>query len=1069
MSGEHDKPIDKLLLSLQERAKELNCLYEVEQVLNRLDLPLEQAFQTVVEAIPPGWQYPDVCRAAIEYDEMIFTCGGGGDPSHSPWVQSAEIVVQDQVVGKVSVWYIEERPREALGPFLEEEERLIRTIAERLGHCIFYHQLADMRQEWEDASQRLTAEKQHKWRGPIELLRRTDPGLYLRTARKMLNHLCWIGFSGAQELLQETYGRVDLDDAATGWGNYPLRPQTIDQSSLLSGKPFELAASSLGDDEILSLIQNWIMEDKASFLPKVLNSVHSSLAEVADCLRRFHHLVADGSELSPSTLNGLRVSLIRKILTDQLDYIRVAKEYIDPYEFIGLLDRVVLSASSQGKLGGKSAGLFLAEKILKKNFPEARIRVPRSWYIASEGMMRFIEVNDLEEVLKQKYREISQVRDEYPNIVQLIKSSRFPTDIVKGVSVLLDEVGDRPLIVRSSSLLEDRLGSAFAGKYKSLFLANQGSKQERMDALLDAVTEVYGSVFGPDPIAYRRERGLLDFHEEMAILIQEVVGTRIGDYYLPAFSGVGFSRNELRWSPEIRPDDGLLRLVPGLGTRAVDRMSDDYAILLVPGQPHLRVNATIDEMVYYSPKKVDVINLRTSSFETLEIADLLVLSGTDYPAMAKIFSLLSDGALKPVVPLLVDTTRDELIVDFNGLIDSGTIVEQLNTILRTLEESLGRPVDIEFAHDGSDLYLLQCRPQSFSDEDTPAPIPKDVPETDIIFTAGRHVANGWVPDITHIVYVDPDRYAAIDNRNDLLAIGQAVSKLNKLLPKRQFILMGPGRWGSRGDIRIGVSVTYSDINNTAMLIEIARKTGLGLPDLSFGTHFFQDLVESSIRYLPLYPGDEGCTLNRRFLLGAANLLPELLPGYERIADTLRVIDVGKASSGRVLRVLQSSELGEALAMLADAGDERHEPPVRPELQVQQNDRFWRWRMRMAERIAAELDHQRLGVEALYVIGSTKNASAGPGSDIDLLIHFRGSEQQQAELLAWLDGWSLSLGEMNYLRTGHRTHRLLDIHIVTDDDIARGTSFAIKIGAVTDAARPLPLGPAPAPARRVEDE
>ena len=189
--------------------------------------------------------------------------------------------------------------------------------------------------------------------------------------------------------------------------------------------------------------------------------------------------------------------------------------------------------------------------------------------------------------------------------------------------MILDEVGDQPLIVRSSSLLEDRMGSAFSGKYRSLFIANQGSKNERMRSILDAMTEVYASVFGPDPIAYRRERGLLDFHEEMAILIQEVVGTRLGKYFLPAVAGVAFSNNEFRWSPRIQRADGLIRMVPGLGTRAVDRVGDDYPILAVPGQPGLRVNTTVDEVIRYSPQSVDVINLETNTFETVEMEELL--------------------------------------------------------------------------------------------------------------------------------------------------------------------------------------------------------------------------------------------------------------------------------------------------------------------------------------------------------------------------------------------------------------------------------------------------------------
>lgn len=1055
-SPEGDRPVDALLASLQERAKELNCLYEVEQILARLELPLEDAFRQVVEVIPPGWQYPDVCRAMIEHDGHTFA-NEGFRPSL--WVQSCDIVVQGEVVGRLSVWYTEERPDEDIGPFLAEEERLIKTIGERLGQSILFHRMYQTRLEWEKASRELEAEKEDRWRAPIELLRRSDRELYLRIARKMVNHLCWAGIEGGQELLQEIYGSPDSDVRHDP--NYPARQRTVNESVLLTGKPFELARRYLGADAVIALTRDWVMEDKASFLPAVLNNPRSSLSEVASAVRRFHHLLSDDSELSQATMNGIHVGLIRRFLTDQLEFISVAKKYIRTEDFIELIDRVIQTDASHGKLGGKSAGLFLAEAILRREGSGEGLigdfKVPRSWYVASEGLMSFIEFNDLDEVLQQKYREISQVRQEFPNIIQLFKNSRFPSEIVKGVSMILDEVGDAPLIVRSSSLLEDRMGSAFSGKYRSLFIANQGSKNERMRAILDAITEVYASVFGPDPIAYRRERGLLDFHEEMAILIQEVVGTRLGNYFLPAVAGVAFSNNEFRWSPRIRRSDGLIRLVPGLGTRAVDRVGDDYPILAVPGQPGLRVNTTIDEVIRYSPRSVDAINLETKTFETVELAWLLQEYGVDYPAFDLVFSVLKDDVLRKPVRLLVDPARDRLVADLGGLINSTPFVSQVGNILRILEETLGTPVDIEFAHDGRDFYLLQCRPQSFAAEDAPAPIPKDLSEKDTLFTAHRYVSNGRVPDITHIVFIDPASYAAISERSELVAVGEAVGKLNKLLPKRKFILMGPGRWGSRGDIKLGVSVTYSDINNTAMLIEIARKTGDYLPDLSFGTHFFQDLVESEIRYLPLYP-DEDSTLNLRLLHTSPNLLVAMLPEYERLAETIRVVDVPSASGGRILRVLMNSDLDEAVGQLAAPG----EPgvglaPGRPADTLTDSEGYWRWRMQMAEQIAAATDPERFGVAAMYVIGSTKNASAGPASDIDLLIHHRGSASQRAELEVWLQGWSLALGQVNYLRTGYRNPELLDVHIVGDEDIERKSSFAAKIGAVTDAALELPLG------------
>jgi hypothetical protein len=256
-----------------------------------------------------------------------------------------------------------------------------------------------------------------------------------------------------------------------------------------------------------------------------------------------------------------------------------------------------------------------------------------------------------------------------------------------------------------------------------------------------------------------------------------------------------------------------------------------------------------------------------------------------------------------------------------------------------------------------------------------------------------------------------------------------------------------------------VRVGYSDINNTAMLIEIARKTGDYLPDLSFGTHFFQDLVESEIRYLPLYPDDDGF-LNMKLLHGSPNLFSAMLPNSAHLEGTIRVIDIPSTNGGRILRVLMNSELDQAIGLLTESEGRSDEArPTTPGRPPQNTEAFWRWRMQMSEKIAAEIDPDRFGVRALYVIGSTKNASAGPASDIDLLVHFRGTEQQRHDLETWLEAWSLSLGEINYQRTGYFNPDLLDVHFITDEDIERKTSFAAKIGAVTDAALELPLGKA----------
>jgi hypothetical protein len=687
-----------------------------------------------------------------------------------------------------------------------------------------------------------------------------------------------------------------------------------------------------------------------------------------------------------------------------------------------------------------------------------QIKKPRTWYVSSDSQLEFIRHNNLDDIYDHKYADIERIRRDYPRIVQVFKNSRFPAEMINGLAVALDDFEDKPLVVRSSSLLEDQTGAAFSGKYKSLFVANQGSKRERLEALQDAIAEVYASIFGPDPIEYRAERGLLDVHEEMAVMIQEVVGRRVGRYFLPAFAGVAFSRNEFRWSPRIQRDDGLVRLVPGLGTRAVDRLSDDYPVLLAPGQPGLRVNVTPDEVMRYSPQKVDVIDLEQNSFVTIDVHKLLKEAGEDYPSIRDLVSIVTREQVRRPRGLEPDWDSDELAFTFQGLIEDGEFVSRVKTILDFLGESTGYPIDIEFASDGENLYLLQCRAQSASPEFEPSPIPRDLPRERVLFTANRYISNGRVPEVSHIVYVDPERYGELPELGDLKDVGRAVSRLNKLLPKRQFVLIGPGRWGSRGDIKLGVGVTYSDINNTCALIEVARQKGNYVPELSFGTHFFQDLVEADIRYLPLYPDDEDTVFNEGFLRRKKNILAELLPEYERLSDVIHVIDVPDVTDGQILRILLNADLEEAVGVLSQPGVQTIDGQPSGQLQREiRSEDHWRWRMRMAKKMALVPNPDEFDVKGIYVFGSVKNATAGPGSDLDLIVHFDGSEEQREKLSLWLDGWSRSLAEFNYLRTGYRSDGLLDVHFVTDADIENQTSYASKIGAVTDAARPLKLG------------
>lgn len=586
MNGnETDNSHDKLLRTLQERAKELNCLYRVEEILSGPDTSLGEVCEKIVEAIPSGLQYPGLCQAKIELDGKTYAGPGFFE---SIWSHKADITANNRKFGTLDVYYTQEMPPADHGPFIKEEAKLIGTIAERLGNFILHRKMRQRAGEGE-ISHRKGQEKQ--WQIILQMLKQTDSNLYFSIARKMLNYLCWSGNAEAEQLLQTSAPRelLEISDEPESW-NQPLNKHRVWIQPGYDNRVFEIAARNHSDDQILALIKKWIQEDKLSFLVQVVNR-NLSLAEVADAIRRYYHLAEEEKGIKSPNQRGIQVSLIRRFLSDQLDYINIIKNFIEISDFYHLLQKVIFTSESHGRLGGKSAGLYLASQIIKRNKNVHDIlntvKIPKTWHITSDVLLHFMHFNNFEEVVETKYKEINQIRLEYPHIVETFKRANFPADIARGLSMALDDFGDVPLIVRSSSLLEDRVGAAFSGKYKSLFLANVGTKQERMEALMDAIAEVYASTFSPDPIEYRAERGLLDFGEEMGIIIQEVVGKKVGHYFVPAFAGVAFSRNEFRWSPRIRREDGLVRMVPGLGTRAVDRLSDDYPVLFSSGPTRL--------------------------------------------------------------------------------------------------------------------------------------------------------------------------------------------------------------------------------------------------------------------------------------------------------------------------------------------------------------------------------------------------------------------------------------------------------------------------------------------------
>lgn len=1043
---------DILLSNLIEREKELNCLYMIEEIISDSHLSISEIFSAIVKVLPLGWRFPELCRVEVIYNHCSYQTEGF---ISSPIAETCAIRTEGKTVGSIHVVYIREVPRSPEGYFLEKERKLIRTVAERIGQIIVYRQMKSVVNSWDNSVQPSDeGGNSAGWKAIIDFLKNSDHNLLLHLCRKLINYMLILGIKEASEVLNDAPVPESIEAA---YANSPTSIEPISDISAMSDRAFRLAEKHIGSRELTAQVQKWVMEERAHPLAKAIWSIHPSLRNIIEELENIRQ-VSKTDTLQYSTKGRwLTVGLISRILTDRPEFINIAKKFINYIDFSDICSRIIHPMGSRGKLGGKSTGLFLAQKVLEKesrNYPLLEsIRIPKTWYITTDGITEFLQYNNLEELNEQKYKDIQEIRIEYPNIVQLMKNARFPPEMMKSLSVALDDFGDTPIIVRSSSVLEDQIGAAFSGKYKSLFLANRGTKSERLKALKDAIVEVYASVFAPDPIQYRAERGLLDIHEEMGIMIQEVVGKQAGKYFFPLFSGVAFSHNEYRWSPRIKREDGLIRFVPGLGTRAVDRVSDDFPVLVSPEQPGIRVNSVPEEMRRYAPKKMDVINLEKATFETVNIEALLAECGDRIQGIDKIVSLSEYDHIRRTNVFEIQFGKDDLVVTFDGIISETHYIKQIGLILKCLKEKLGFPVDIEFACDGNHLYLLQCRPQSSSGDDAAAPIPQDIPQKDIIFSASRYISNGLIQSISYIVYVDPDEYGNLSGLEDLKTIGRIIGAINSLLPKRQFILIGPGRWGSRGDIKLGVSVTYADICNTAALLEVARRKSGYMPELSFGTHFFQDLVEANIKFLPLYPDEPGNRFHESYLKKSDNILGTLLPEYKKYDQVVRVIHVPQTSHGFTLSIAMNAELETALGFLTP-----HPIKIRQEIKPIEygdytgDEKAWRWRYHMAEQIVARMDYSKFGVVNVYLIGSTSNGNAGPGSDIDLLIHFRGDSHQRQQLEDWLEGWSICLAEMNYMKTGYRMDKMLDVHLVTDEDIRNKDSFALKINHVSEPAQ-----------------
>ena len=578
------------------------------------------------------------------------------------------------------------------------------------------------------------------------------------------------------------------------------------------------------------------------------------------------------------------------MMTKDEKMLALIKDYFTFEDYVTIYDRRVGS----GLVGGKTCGMLVARKIIEKNCPDIYNDIfepDDSFYIGSDLFYTYIVSNDLWDIrVKQR------TKDGYykygKELEEGLKNGTFSDQIKKEFIHILDYFGQNPIIVRSSSFLEDGYGNAFAGKYESVFCVNRGSLEERLAAFEEAVKIVYASTMNISALEYRKLNGLDDTDEQMALLVQRVSGSYHGDYLFPTAAGVGFSYSPYSPLPDMDNSKGMLRLVMGLGTKAVDRTKKDYPRIINLDKPEVTLMKDIKEKHRYSQHYLDVID-----FENVSLHDIPVDDGLDIiPKYAKKVLVEHDREAERMFRER-GQRREIVFVNCEGMVKNKEFIDVMKEILNTLETAYDYPVDIEYTvnvgEDSSfNVNLLQCRPLQVSTNNEAI----EMPEDEDVFFHIRESSMGMSrkDDIDVICYVDPHKYYEYPYAQKS-SISRVIGEVNTYCRDndKTAILIVPGRIGTSSP-ELGIPVVFADISHFSAILEESYSEVGYMPELSFGSHMFQDLVEAEIYYGALFENEKRLEFNRDMIFDYPNILNDINPNLnEEICSMIQVIDFGE--------------------------------------------------------------------------------------------------------------------------------------------------------------------------------
>ncbi len=566
----------------------------------------------------------------------------------------------------------------------------------------------------------------------------------------------------------------------------------------------------------------------------------------------------------------------------------MVKKHFKPEDYFAVRNHMI----GTGLIGGKACGMLLARAIIRNMSPEINevLEPHDSFFMGSDVYYTYIVDNEFWDMrIRQRTdEEYFSLADEF---AEKLKQGTFSEELCTQFKHILEYYGQDPFIVRSSSILEDGFGNAFAGKYESVFCANRGTLEERLEEFKNAIRTVYASTMSLSALDYRKRRGLDKRDEQMALLIQRVSGSYYGPYYMPCAAGVGYSYSPYKFLAGIDPKAGMLRLVMGLGTSAVDRTMGSYPRLVSLDMPEASSSVTVAEKHQFSQKAVETIDVSEHALKRLDlraIEDKLpmylinVLLEHDYEVED---SLKSRGIY-----------RDVRFISCRGLVKKQIIMSQMQQLMKIIQDEYAHPVDIEFTMNLSEngeysINLLQCRPLQVFKDNAAIAVPDNVPEDNIIIEsidASMGLSRSVPIDL--IVYIDPKAYYNMPY-SDKNRIARIIGKINWTYrdQRRHMMLIVPGRIGTSSP-ELGVPTSFADISEFEVVCEVEEKSAGYNPELSYGSHIFQDLVEADILYTAVFANEKTKHFSMDKLSAFKNIVSDFTE-TDSDSDIVRAVDL----------------------------------------------------------------------------------------------------------------------------------------------------------------------------------